>query len=286
MSTPTLTSGTPRSPISRGGVVVHNVNQMRVIRSEWTKLRSLRSTVYSLLAAFVIVVGLGILISAARAGHLDRESLSDRLTFDATATSLSGVFLAQLAIGVLGVMLITGEYATGMNRATFAAVPRRLPVLWAKAIVFAVVSVVLMLVACFAAFLGGQATFKNKRIDGRLIEAHLSQPGVTRAVIGAALYLTVVGLLGLALGALLRNTAGAIATLFGLLLILPLIVHFLPSSWSDKIDKYLPGSAGQAVLNVVPDHTSLSPWAGFAVFCGYTVIALIAAAILLRRRDA
>ena len=90
-------------------------------------------------------------------------------------------------------------------------------------------------------------------------------------MIGAALYLTVVGLLGLALGALLRNTAGAIATLFGLLLILPLIVHFLPSSWSDKIDKYLPGSAGQAVVNVVRDHSSLSPWAGFAVFCGYTV---------------
>lgn len=285
MSTPTLTSN-PKSPISRGGVVVHHVSQVRVIRSEWTKLRSLRSTVYSLLAAFVIVVALGILISAARAGHLDNESLSDRLSFDATATSLSGVFLAQLAIGVLGVLLITGEYATGMNRATFAAVPRRLPVLWAKAIVFAVVAFVLMLVASFVAFLGGQAAFKNKTIDGRLIQAHLSQPGVTRAVIGAALYLTVVGLLGLALGALLRNTAGAIATLFGLLLILPLIVHFLPSSWSDKIDKYLPGSAGQAVVNVVRDHSSLSPWAGFAVFCGYTVIAMIAAAVLLRRRDA
>ena len=285
MSTPTLTSGRS-DPIARGGVAVHPVNQVRVIRSEWTKLRSLRSTVYSLLAAFLIVVGLGILISAARASHLANESLADRLTFDATSTSLSGVFLAQLAIGVLGVLLMTGEYATGMNRATFAAVPRRLPVLWAKAIVYAVVAVILMLIATFVAFLGGQATFKNKTIDGRLIEAHLSQPGVTRAVIGAALYLTVVGLLGLALGALLRNTAGAIATLFGLLLILPLIVHFLPSSWSDKIDKYLPSSAGQAVINVVRDHNSLSPWTGFAVFCGYTALALIAAAVMLLRRDA
>ena len=148
MSTPNADgSATRPSPIARGGVVVHPVSQVRVIRSEWTKLRSLRSTVYSLLAAFVIVVALGILISAARAGHLDSESLSDRLSFDATATSLSGVFLAQLAIGVLGVLLMTGEYATGMNRATFAAVPRRLPVLWAKAIVFAVVAFVLMLIA-------------------------------------------------------------------------------------------------------------------------------------------
>ena len=283
MSTPTLTD---QNPLAHGRVEVHPVSQIGVIRSEWTKLRSLRSTVYSLLAAFVIVVGLGILISVARASHLDRESLQDRLTFDATATSLSGTFLAQLAIGVLGVMLMTGEYATGMNRATFAAVPRRLPVLWAKAIVYAAVAVVLMMIATFLAFLGGQAAFKNKTIDGHLIQAHLSDPGVTRAVIGAALYLTVVGLLGLALGALLRNTAGAIATLFGLLLILPLIVSFLPSSWSDKIDKYLPGSAGQAVINVVRDHNSLSPWVGFAVFCGYTAVALAAAAVLLLRRDA
>jgi ABC-2 type transport system permease protein len=286
MSTQTLTAGNPSDPIARGNVVVHPVNQVRVIRSEWTKLRSLRSTVYSLLAAFVIVIALGILISAARAGHLDQESISDRLSFDATATSLSGVFLAQLAIGVLGVLFMTGEYSTGMNRATFAAVPRRLPVLWAKAIVYAVVAVVLMLIAVFVAFIGGQAAFKNKTIDGKLIEAHLSQPGVTRAVIGAALYLTVVGLLGLAFGALLRNTAGAIATLFGVLLILPLIVHFLPGSWSDKIDKYLPGSAGQSVINVVPDHTQLSPWVGLAVFCGYTAVAMIAAAVLLLRRDA
>jgi ABC-2 type transport system permease protein len=286
MSTQTLTAGSPSDPIARGNVVVHPVNQIRVIRSEWTKLRSLRSTVYSLLAAFVIVVALGILISAARAGHLDRESISDRLSFDATATSLSGVFLAQLAIGVLGVLLMTGEYATGMNRATFAAVPRRLPVLWAKAIVYAAVALVLMLIATFVAFIGGQAAFKNKTIDGRLIQAHFSQPGVTRAVIGAALYLTVVGLLGLAFGALLRNTAGAIASLFGVLLVLPIIVHFLPGSWSDKIDKYLPGSAGQAVINVVPDHTQLSPWVGLAVFCGYTAVAMIAAAVLLLRRDA
>lgn len=279
MSTPTVTTGS--APARRGAVAISPVSQLRVIRSEWTKLRSLRSTVYSLLAAFLMVVGLGILISVARAAHIEQESPVDRLTFDPTLTSLSGTFLAQLAIGVLGVMLMTGEYATGMNRATFAAVPRRLPVLWAKAIVFAAVALALMIIAAFIAYLGGQAAFSGKHL-----QSSLSDPGVTRAVIGAALYLTVVGLLGLALGALLRNTAGAIATLFGLLLVLPLIVHFLPESWSRHIDRYLPSSAGQSVFQVVHDGNSLSPWAGFGVFCAYTVVAMAAAAVLLLRRDA
>src|SRR5674476_144697 len=127
---------------------------------------------------------------------------------------------------------MTGEYATGINRATFGAVPRRLPVLWAKAIVYAGVALVMMLLATFIAFLGGQAA-----LSGKHLQTTLSHPGVTRAVIGAALYLTVVGLFGLALGALIRSTAGGIATLFGLLLVLPLIVHFLPESWSRDISK-------------------------------------------------
>jgi ABC-2 type transport system permease protein len=288
VSTHAVTAGNPvvGSPIAKGHVDVHPVSQIRVIRSEWTKLRSIRSTVWSLLAAFVIVVAIGILVSVARAGHLDRESRGDLLSFDATSTSLVGVFLAQLAIGVLGVLLMTSEYATGMIRVTFAAVPRRLPVLWAKSVVFAITAFVIMLVAAFIAFLGGQAAFKGKTINGHGIQASLSQPGVLRAVIGAALYLTVVGLLGIALGSLIRNTAGAIATLFGVLLILPIIVNFLPSNWNDAVSKYLPGNAGQAITNVVRDHNSLSPWAGFAVFCGYTIIFMIAAAVMLKRRDA
>lgn len=259
------------------------VTQRRVLLSEWTKLRSLRSTVYSLLAAVLLTAGLGIAISAARAGHWAQEDPRERLFFDPTLTSLSGGYLAQLAIGVLGVLLVTGEYATGSIRSTFAAVPRRLPVLWAKAAVYAVTAFVLMGVTAVVAFLGGQAMLSSKHI-----ETSFSHPGVARAVLGAALYLTVVGLLGIALGALLRNTAGAIAALFGLLLVLPLIVHFLPSSWSDAISKYLPSSAGQSVMQVVRDPTSstLSPWTGFAVFCGYALVALVAAAVVLKRRDA
>jgi ABC-2 type transport system permease protein len=280
---------TQPSPLAPSGVEVFPVSQTRVIKSEWVKLRSVRSTIWSLLAAFLIVVALGILISLARAGHLHNESRHDQVTFDATGTSLAGTFLAQLAIGVLGVLLITGEYSTGMVRATFGAVPHRLPVLWAKAIVFAVVAFVLMLIAAFIAFFGGQAAFSGKHLDPSIttkaINTSISDPGVLRAVIGAALYLMLVGVFGLALGAMLRSTAGGIATLFGLLLVLPIIVNFLPGDWSTDIQKYLPGSAGQSIMNVVHDNDSLSPWVGFAVFCGYVAVALAGAGLLLVRRD-
>ncbi|MCW2599839.1 MAG: putative transporter transrane protein [Frankiales bacterium] len=257
------------------------VTQARVMRSEWTKVRSLRSTVFSLLAAVAFVIGLSLLVPTVTVAHWSSRTAAEAATFDPTTRSLAGVFLAQLAIGVLGVLLITGEYATGMVRATFAAVPTRLPVLWGKAAVFAGVTLALTVPAVLAAFLIGQSIFSSKSI-----QTDLGQPGVVRAVLGAALYLTAVGVLGLGLGALLRNTAAAISTLFGLLFVLPIIVHFLPTSFSDAVDKYLPSSAGQAITHVTADPLSLSPWTGFAVFCLYAVAALAAAAVSLRRRDA
>ena len=257
------------------------VTQARVIRSEWTKLRSLRSTLFSLLAAVVFVIGLSLLVPSVIVAHWPPREPGEAANFDPTTRSLAGVFLAQLAIGVLGVLLVTGEYATGMIRATLAAVPTRLPVLWAKTTVFAAVTLALTVPAVFAAFLIGQSIFASKHI-----QTDLGQPSVSRAVLGAALYLTVVGILGLALGALLRNTAAAISTLFGLLFVLPIIMHFLPASFSDAADKYLPSSAGQAITHVHADPTALSPWTGLAVFCGYAAVALAAAAVGLRRRDA
>ncbi len=266
-------------PRTRVGPEV-KVTQWRVIRSEWTKLYSLRSTRYSLLAAVLLTVALGVLISWGRASHWDQEGPAERLSFDPTLTSLSGIFLAQLAVGVLGVLIVSGEYSTGMIRATMAAVPTRLPVLWAKAAVFATVTLVLTTVTSFAAFTGGQAMLSSKHIS-----TTLSHPGVPTAVIGAGLYLTVVGVLGVALGALLRSTAGGISTLFAILLILPIIVRFLPSNWREHIDKYLPSSAGQTIIQVVHDSSTLSPWTGFALFCGYALAALAGAAVLLQRRD-
>jgi ABC-type transport system involved in multi-copper enzyme maturation permease subunit len=271
----------PASHRARPGAAVYKVTQRRVIRSEWTKLRSLRSTLFAMVAAVAFVIGLGILISWANAAHWSKASPRDRLTFDPTNVSLSGLYLAQLAIGVLGVLMFSGEYGTGMIRATMSAVPKRLPVLWAKALVFCTVTFVLMTISSFVAFLGGQAMLSSQHI-----QTSLSHPAVLRAVVGGGLYLVIVALLGVALGALVRSTAGGIATLFGILLVLPLIVRFLPSSWADTISPYLPSSAGQAIFVVMRDPTTLAPWNGFLLFCGYAAVALAAAAVVLVRRDA
>jgi ABC-2 type transport system permease protein len=256
------------------------VTQARVLRSEWTKLRSLPSTAWSLLTAVVLVVGFGAVYSMVRVTRPPHQP-ADVASFDPTAISLTGIHLAQLAIGVLGVLLITGEYATGMIRISFAAVPRRLPVLWGKAIAFALTTLVLCVPATFAAFFVGQSILSSEHLD-----TTLDYPGVARAVLGGALYLTAVGLLGLGLGALLRSTAAAIAALFGMLFALQMVVGFLPETSSDQVYKYLPAPAGIAVANVRPDPTSLGPWTGFGLFCLYTAIVLGLAAWRLRRRDA
>ena len=268
------------APVPDTATGPQRVTQLRVIRSEWTKLRSLRSTVFSLLAAVVFILGLSLLVPSVTVAHWPPRDQFEAALFDPTTRSLAGVFLAQLAVGVLGVLLLSGEYATGMIRATFAAVPTRLPVLWAKALVFTTVSLALLVPSVLAAFLIGQSIFSSKHI-----QTDLSQPGVLRAVIGAALYVTVAGLLGLGLGALLRNTAGGISALFGALFVLPIIVRFLPSSWADPINTYLPSTAGQAITHVRSDPSALGPWTGFGVFCGYAAVVLVLAAVRLRRQD-
>jgi ABC-2 type transport system permease protein len=256
------------------------VSQARVVRSEWTKLRSLPSTAWSLLTTVVLIVGFGAVYALVRVTRPPREPASVS-AFDPTAISLTGVQLAQLAIGVLGVLLITGEYSSGMIRSSLTAVPGRLPVLWGKAIVYALTTFTLCLPATFAAFLVGQSILSAEHLD-----TTFGQPGVVRAVLGSALYLTAVGLLGLGLGALLRNTAAAISSLFGLLFALQIIVEFLPEAWSDVVYKYLPTPAGTAVTTVRPDPTLLAPWTGLGVFCIYAAAVLGLAAWQLRRRDA
>lgn len=252
----------------------------RVVRSEWVRFRSLRSTWVTLAVSVAFVIGLGALFSAARAAHWPPRDPAELLTFDPTLTSLGGTFLAQLAVGVLGVLIVTGEYTTGMIRATFTAVPRRLNVLVARSLVFAGMAAAALVPTTVVAFLLGQQLLSSKHI-----ETTLDAPHVARAVVGAGLYLVAIGLFGVALGWLLRHTAGAIATLFGLLLILPLLVHFLPDPWPDRISKWLPSEAGQALWAVRPQLYALGPWVGFAVLCGYVAAALVAAGVLLLRRD-
>ncbi|MPZ74526.1 MAG: ABC transporter permease, partial [Nitriliruptorales bacterium] len=228
------------------------VTPLRVLRSEWTKFISLRSTYYTMLAAVVIIVGLGAAFSAAVAsagpqGLEDSGRRGGPDMMNAIAVSLNGVSLAQLAVGVLGVLLISGEHSTGMIRSTLMAVPRRLPVLWSKAALLTLVTVTLTIPAAFAAFGLSQWILR-----GTTLQAGLADPGVARAIIGAGLYLSVTGLLGLGLGAILRSTAGAITTLVALLLIAPVLVLPLPSNWQQTITPYLPGNAGQAVWTLAP----------------------------------
>jgi ABC-type transport system involved in multi-copper enzyme maturation permease subunit len=250
-----------------------------VLASEWIKLRSLRSSWLTLAAAVIGMVGIGWLVSFETNSHWAHMQADERIGFDPVSRSLTGVYIAQLAIGVLGVLVITGEYATGMIRATMSAVPRRLPVLWAKLAVFASVTFLLMLVSAFAAFLVGQ----------QLLGSHgttLSAPHALRAVVGVALYVTVVAVLAIGLGFIIRSTAGGIATLFGLLLVLPAIGHVLPTSWQQHVLPYLPSNAGGALYTLKPDPGTLAPWTGFGVMCLWALAAVIAAVVLLRRRDA
>lgn len=255
------------------------VTQGRVLRSEWVKLRSLRSSYISLIGAFGAIVGLGLLfgmIVANRWPYLDAE---ERAFFDPTEVSLRGAYLAQLIIGVLGVLVVTGEYSTGMIRASLSAAPNRLPVLWGKIGVFAAVTFAVTAVAALIAFLGAQFLLSSQHI-----QTTLGAPGVPRAVLGSALYVTGVGLLGMALGWIIRHSAGAIGTVFGLLLILPLLAQALPESW--HVQPYLPSNAGARIMTMQPDADALAPWTGFALFCGYLVVVVAVGAVLLRQRDA
>jgi ABC-type transport system involved in multi-copper enzyme maturation permease subunit len=205
----------------------------------------------------------------------------EKASFDAAGRSIDGFFFAQLAVGVLGVMVVTGEYSTGMIRATLTAVPKRLPVVWAKVAVFGAAILVVTSITSLISFFVGQAMLSSQHI-----QTSLSASGVPRVVFGTAIYLTLVGLFGVGLGTLVRSTPGGISSLLGALLVLPLILHALPSSWVDDIGPYLPSNAGQALTTLHPDAHTLAPWTGCGVFALYVAASIIGGAIVLKRRDA
>jgi ABC-2 type transport system permease protein len=273
--TTTLTPGPAETTDLDPGL---RVSQLRVIRSEWTKFRSLRSTLYTLLLGVVFMIGLGALFTGIQASQA--QGFDPGQT--AVSASLTGTFFAQLSIGVLGVLVITGEYSTGMIRASLAVVPARLPMLWAKLAVCAGAVFLTMLVASLAAFELGQALLSGQHLD-----ASLSDPGAVRSIIGAALYLTVAALTALALGALLRNTAAAISTFVAVFFVIPPLTMLLPASWSDHFVQYLPSNAGAMLIDGTYGVAHpLSPWTGFAVMCAYAAVLTAAAAWRLRRADA
>ncbi len=264
MSTPTITP--VAGPVTLG----------RVVRSEWTKFRSLRSTWWSIAMTVLVAVGVGVLVSAFAASSHNASTAPATI---AGRTQLGGV-ISQLAVGVLAVLFISGEYGTGMIRSSLIAVPRRLPVLWAKLGVFAAAALPVTLVSSLAAYALGQLVW---HAHGRPA-ASLGDPVVARVVFGAAVCIVLTGLCALAIGTLVRSTAGALTTMVGLFFVLPTLAGLMPERIAD-LSRFLPSNASGAVWRSALSPVSMTPASGFALLCGYTVVLVAAAAWRLRRGD-
>jgi ABC-2 type transport system permease protein len=289
-----------------------NANFIGALRSEFTKIRSVRSTYWTLFALILACVGIGALFSWGMAEQMSRLASGagplrggGGIRFGgpppasaiahlravrigrAASVSLFGLLIGQLIIVVLGALTITSEYSTGMIRTSLSTLPKRGTLFAAKGVVFGLVALVVGLVTSFLAFFVGQAILSTQHIS-----TTLGHPGVLRAVIGGGLFLAVCGLLSFGIGAILRHSAGAIATAIGLLFVLWILGNFLPSppsGWFGQadIDKWLPFNAGSGIWQQQINGTNpFSPWVGFAVFCGYAAVAVIGGLIMLRRRDA
>lgn len=258
-------------------VVSHPVTLQRVVGSEWIKFWTLRSTVAVLGAAMVAMVAIAAIIGF-NTRHLSAGVDPEDVV---PSASLQGYYLAQLLIGALGVLFVSGEYSTGMIRSTFAAVPRRLPVLWAKLVVFVAVTAVAMIAMSVIAFVVAQAVIGQSRPS-----FSLGDPGVMRVVIGTGIYLTLVGVLGAALGWIVRSTPGALVGYVATILVIPVLFSTVLGDWGKNVARFLPSEAGASFSTTLGQVTGLAPWTGLAVMFAWVVLALAAAALLLRRRDA
>ena len=275
-----------------GSAAADRVGLVSAIRSEFTKIRSVRSTYWALLAMIVVCVGMGALFSAGHAaqvngasGAAEHASALAGARSSAVAGSLIGLVVGQLVIAVLGALTITSEYSTGMIAASLTAVPRRGTVYAAKALVFSAIALMAGLATSFASFFAGQAM-----LSGVHASVSLSQPGVLRAVVGGGLFIAACGLLSYGLGAVLRHSAGAIAASVGLLFVAWTLSMFLPGAggWLSQadVDKWIPFNAGGAIWENASGVNPFSPWTGFAVFCCYATAAIAAGLIVFVRRDA
>ncbi len=279
-----VTTSRPEAPAAGRHSAVRTT-PVRVLRSEWIKTRSLRSTWLTAGAILLVIVAFGVLSAMAAGGDITGPNGGGaRLATRGgpLTTVLAGANVAVLVVAVFGSVVGAREFSSGMIRTTFAAVPRRLPVLWGKLITFVAVVLPVVLVGLLAVFFAGMAVLSNAGAD----TVSWSDDGVTRALFGHAYYIVGLGLIGLALGVLLRGTAAAIGTTIGAVLFLPaLATALLPSDWSAVL-KYLPSNAGSAFTMLNPTGDVLTPWQGFAVFTGWVVLAVVGAVLALLRRDA
>jgi ABC-2 type transport system permease protein len=257
-----------------------------VLRSEWTKMRSVRSTTWTLALTVILTISIGIIAVLTEAAHWRHLSHPGRLPFDPTNVSLSGLVAGQFTIGILGVLAITAEFGTGTIRSSLAAVPDRKIFLVAKAATFALVALAVGEVVSFASFFIGQALLTSP-----VPHAAIGQPGVLRAVAGGGIYLALLGLLALGLGSIIRHTAGGIAAFVGLLLIIPVLISAFPSSVQNAVSKFLPMNIGNAMATTTSHLSkgappSFSPWVGLALLGAYALLALSIGGWRLVRRDA
>lgn len=255
----------------------------RIVKSEWIKFRSLRSTVWALGITLVVMIGFALLM--AWQAHNFVGTGPDQQPVDApwqvpAFTNTFGYLFAQLVVAVLGVLVITGEYGTGMIRSTMTAVPKRIPALVAKYIVVGLTTFVVSVIALAASYF-----ITNPILGMHDLDASLNG-SLLRVLVGCALYLTAISLFGLGVGALMRHSAGAISTVLALLLLAPIILGSIPVKWANDIAKWLPSSVGERVISPdVPGPGQLGPWQGFGMLVLYVAVIAVAAAVLLRRRD-
>jgi len=255
-----------------------------VATSEWTKLRSLRSTGWSFAAYTLLSIGVSVLAMALTTANWDHLSATDRHDILADPTGLilePGGLWGQIAVCVLGAIMFAGEYSTGTVRASMLAVPRRTPVLAAKAAVFGGVTFVIAEVVAFISFFVGRA------LVSKHVSVSLGDPGVLRAIIGTGLSLALVGLFSLSLGVLIRHTAGAITSAIGLVIVLPTVMSALPGKVGQYLGTYVPGgeSFHQLMSSGRETNSIVTPWQGFGIACAWTAVALVLATVSLRRRD-
>jgi ABC-2 type transport system permease protein len=250
------------------------------LRSEFTKISSVRSTYFTLIAFFLAGIGFAVIAAAGNRAN------GGRAGFDATAMSLHGVVnVGELIIVVIGALVITSEYGTRMISTSLTAMPRRGVLYAAKIAVLACVTFAVALVMAFASFFAGQAVLGSSHGG-----ASIASPDALRSVLLAAVFVTCCALLAFGLGAVIRYTAGAVTTLFGLVFVIPLLAQVLPTGWFQGVARWLPG--GPALNPIIatttaPNQTYLfGPYGELAVFAGYAAVALIAGFLLFRRRDA
>ena len=269
------------APFRPASAAASTITITGMVRSEWIKMRSLRSTFWAYAATIVAGIGFSLLFALAVSSG-DGGAMGPGAGI-ALGTSTLGLTFAQLPIAVLGVLVISGEYSTGMIRSTLTAVPKRLPALWAKAAVFAVVTFVVGLVLTFGSYFATAPI-----LAGKGISSSITDPGLAVGLAGGALFLALVGVISLGIGTMLRSSAGGIAGAIGLLLLAPIVLGLIGAEWSRVVVDYLPTSAGQSLYTLAAGQNGLvfEPWQAILVLLGWTVVTLGGGALLLSRRDA